>query len=181
MNRFASLTVSAALAASAIPAFAENCTDTHFTALASSDCRGSFSGNINGAGAEITFLDATWGASFTYLGKSDDPGSGPFTGNPAVTTNGTLTFDSPISGEFIIGLKAADNFSYYLFDAASPITSLTFDTTAGVGVNQRGMPQGLSHANLYVGVTAVPEPETYALMLAGLAIMGWFARRRIGR
>ena len=29
-------------------------------------------------------------------------------------------------------------------------------------------------------VTAVPEPETYALMLAGLGVMGWVARRRRG-
>ena len=27
-------------------------------------------------------------------------------------------------------------------------------------------------------VNAVPEPETYALMLAGLGVVGWAARRR---
>jgi PEP-CTERM motif len=27
-------------------------------------------------------------------------------------------------------------------------------------------------------VTAVPEPETYALMLGGLSLVGWMARRR---
>jgi len=29
-----------------------------------------------------------------------------------------------------------------------------------------------------VSVTAVPEPESYAMMLAGLALMGTIARRR---
>jgi hypothetical protein len=28
-------------------------------------------------------------------------------------------------------------------------------------------------------VGAVPEPETYALMLAGLAAVGWVSRRRV--
>ncbi|MEO8125343.1 MAG: PEP-CTERM sorting domain-containing protein [Burkholderiales bacterium] len=27
-------------------------------------------------------------------------------------------------------------------------------------------------------MTAVPEPQTYALMTAGLGVIGWFARRR---
>ena len=29
-----------------------------------------------------------------------------------------------------------------------------------------------------LSVAAVPEPETYALMLAGLGVVGWVARRR---
>jgi PEP-CTERM motif len=29
-----------------------------------------------------------------------------------------------------------------------------------------------------VPVGAIPEPETYALMLGGLALVGWMARRR---
>jgi PEP-CTERM motif len=32
-----------------------------------------------------------------------------------------------------------------------------------------------------VGVAAVPEPETYAMMLAGLGLMGFVARRRTAR
>ena len=29
-----------------------------------------------------------------------------------------------------------------------------------------------------VAITAVPEPSTYALMLAGLGVIGWLGRRR---
>jgi hypothetical protein len=159
------------------PAHAENCADTTFTALASIDCAGSFVGNINGSASETTFLNTEFGSTFTYVGKSDDAGNGPFTSNPAVNMGGTLTFDSAISGMFVIGLKAANNYSYYLFDAVSPVTSLTFNSTAGVAVNVRGIPQDLSHANLYI-TTAVPEPETYALMLAGLGVVGFMAKRR---
>jgi hypothetical protein len=158
------------------PAWAENCADTTFATLSSIACEGSFVGNINGSASEITAIDGFFGASFTYAGKSDDPSFGPFTSNPTVSVGGTLTFDAPISGEFVIGLKAADNFSYYLFDALSPISSLTFSSTAGIAENKRGIPQDLSHAALYV--TAVPEPETYALMIVGLGLLGWTARRR---
>ena len=130
----------------------------------------------------MAFLDATWGATvggpFSYEGKSDDAGNGPFTSDPDVATNGTLTFDQAISGWFVIGLKAGNNHSYYLFHALSPITSLTFDSTAGVAVNRNGIPQDLSHANLYAVAPAIPEPETYALMMAGLAAVGFLSRRR---
>jgi hypothetical protein len=175
------LLLSAFLATTSLPALAENCTDTNWTLLADADCKGSFVGNINGDAAETTFLDATWGAtaggSFDYLGKSDDAGNGPFTGNPS-GTSGTLTFDTPITGWFVIGLKASNQYSYYLFDATSPISSLTFDSTAGVAVNRQGIPQGLSHAALYAVAAPVPEPETYALMMAGLAAVGFMSRRR---
>ena len=109
------LLLSAFLATTSLPALAENCADTTWSALAATDCEGSFLGNINGSPSEVAFLDATWGAlaggSFTYLGKSDDGGSGPFTSDPDVAVNGTLTFDTPITGWFVIGLKAGTNYS----------------------------------------------------------------------
>lgn len=40
-----------------------------------------------------------------------------------------------------------------------------------------GMALAVGSGTAYA-VTAVPEPETYALMLAGLALVGWAARRR---
>jgi hypothetical protein len=176
------LLLSAFLATTSLPALAEDCADTTWSTLAATDCVGSFSGNINGDPSEAAFLDSEWGAlaggSFSYLGKSDDAGNGPFTGDPDVATNGTLTFDEAISGWFVIGLKAANNHSYYLFNAVSPISSLTYDTTAGVATNRNDVPQALSHGNLYAVAQPIPEPETYALMMAGLAAIGFLSRRR---
>jgi hypothetical protein len=40
---------------------------------------------------------------------------------------------------------------------------------------------GLDNVSVTGTVAAVPEPETYALLLAGLAALGSFARRRSRR
>ena len=116
------------------------------------------------------------GATFAVLGKSDDANNGPFTSNPE-TTSGTLTFDTAQTGFFAVTLKAGNAFSTYLFDGGVlGLTSIDF-STAGVQVNQNGIPAELSHATL-IDVSPIPEPETYALMLAGLGAMGFVARRR---
>ena len=44
------------------------------------------------------------------------------------------------------------------------------------GVHLQGMPDGRSEK--LIAVTPVPEPETYALLLAGLGLLGTIARRR---
>jgi len=47
------------------------------------------------------------------------------------------------------------------------------------GAGQQGTDdEGWGIDNVKVSVTAVPEPETYALFLAGLGVMGAVARRR---
>lgn len=123
--------------------------------------------------ASVVGTDAT----FTVLGKSDDSGSGPFVSNMENATSGTLTFDTAQTGYFAISLKASDAFSVYLFNGGDAgVTSIDF-STLGVSVNGNGNAQGLSHATL-IGVTPIPEPETYALMLAGLGAVGLMARRR---
>lgn len=40
---------------------------------------------------------------------------------------------------------------------------------------------GLAIDNFSLSVTAVPEPKNYAMLLAGLGVMGFIARRRISR
>jgi hypothetical protein len=152
-------------------------------------CSGAWQGNISPQLADVEAQLATdfasfvgAGADFTLVGKSDDANSGPFVANAENATTGTLTFDTPITGMFVIGLKASDSFSFYLFDGGmSGLTSIDF-STAGVSLNGQGMAQGLSHAALFVlengPVPGIPEPQTYALLLGGLAAMAMVARRR---
>lgn len=161
---------------SPLAAWAENCGDTGFVAQAANDCRGSFAGTLNGAAAELAYLAAQWGGGWTYTGKSDDIGNGPFTANPQVAFSGVLGFDAPVSGDFVIGLQAGPQYSYYLFRGGSALGSLTFSSTEGVATSVQGNPLALSHASLYV--SAVPEPGGWALLTAGLLGVGWRVRRR---
>ena len=46
--------------------------------------------------------------------------------------------------------------------------------------NDNGNDHGLAIDNLTFSVTAIPEPGTYALLLAGLGVVGFLARRRRG-
>ena len=144
------------------------------------DCGGSFDGNnMNQEADVLAFISSEWGQTFTFQGSSDGPANGPFTSNPNGTT-GTLTFDSAMDGPFVLALKASNQFSLYYFDGSGPAIGSIDYSTLGVSVNKQGMPQGLSHASIYAGdlVPSIPEPETYALMLAGLGIVGFMARRR---
>jgi hypothetical protein len=148
-------------------------------------CSGAWSGNINNQTTDVNAeLAAAFGGTYTLLGYSNDTNNGPFS-NGSAATSGTLNFDLPITGEFIIGLKAGNAFSFYQFIGQVNRTSIDF-TTSGVQVNGNDIPAGLSHAALYVdpatstvGTTAVvPEPSTYAMMIGGLFALGVAARRR---
>ena len=171
--------------AQAFPAVPEACaagsltaTFTNLSTASYTACSGAWVGNVNpsSAAAVSAQIFSDFGLTASFFGKSDDAGNGPFTSNPS-TTSGTLTFDSARLGFFVIGLKSSTNFSLYEFNGGSlGISSIKFDTF-GVGVNKNGKSQDLSHAALYA-VTVVPEPESYALMLAGLAGIGFVARRR---
>jgi hypothetical protein len=139
-------------------------------------CRGAYVGNDANQQADVLqVIQADAGVPYVWLGKSDDANNGPFTSNPG-GTSGMLTFDSPITGFFVLSLKAGNFFSLYGFNGTN--TSSVSFTTIGVGVNANGGPLGLSHASLYVPATVVPEPSTYVLMATGLLAMGLIRRRR---
>jgi len=155
-------------------------TFTDLSTASYSACSGAWVGNLNPSSAadvEAQIAADFGGLVVSYTGKSDDGGFGPFAANLSSNT-GVLLFDTAQTGLFVLGLKAATNFSLYQFDGGTlGITSIAYDTF-GTAVNGNGVAQGLSHAAVYANVTVVPEPETYALLLAGLGAVGFVARRR---
>lgn len=55
-----------------------------------------------------------------------------------------------------------------LFHWNAPVTSFEIG----------GLPTGLSNYRAYSEIAAIPEPETYAMLIAGLGMMGAWVRRR---
>jgi hypothetical protein len=157
-----------------LSAQAEECNNTSWSALAATACRGALAGELTGSATELSYLGAELGGSWSYAGRSNDAGNGPFTGNPQVLFAGSVGFDAPQLGSFIVAMKAGDNHSFYRFDTTTPISQLVFDSTEGVAVTPQGNPLPLDYLVLYQAA-AVPEPQTALMLLAGAALL---VRRR---
>jgi hypothetical protein len=88
------------------------------------------------------------------------------------------------------GCSGSGNFFCFAgYAAAAPSMSFTFSLTAAAGALDAYAPDfkidWIGSQNNYdlvslplASVNAVPEPETYAMMLAGLGLMGALVRRR---
>lgn len=58
-------------------------------------------------------------------------------------------------------------------------TAAFIEFSQGIGPIEPGLPAGLVLIDdLYLGVAAIPEPGTYAMLLAGLGLVGFMVRRR---
>ncbi len=155
------------------PVLCEHSFETIFANAGHIGCQGPTVGNI-AANQNNVATFAGYG-SFDFIGASDD-GSGVFTQDINGVTSGQFTLSSPQTGLFVLGLKGGNTYSLYLFDGGvAGIGTLNFDTFGIAKGNGKAGP-GLSHAALFT--SAVPEPETWALLLGGLFAVGAFVRRQ---
>jgi len=129
--------------------------------------------------------DSSWGSptTFHYYGQSF-----------ADSFQFSLSGDAKIS--LYLGTVSLGDWSVYVTDAGTGKMLTSFDKPTGtfdvasLGAGSynlwvSGNPLG-DHGSYSIGITssptlAVPEPETYAMLLAGLGIVGAVARRRRAR
>lgn len=121
---------------------------------------------------------ALYGINSGNLYRVTDPNAGTLAlvGSLGVATTGLDGFDiSGLTGASFAALSNSTNSgsSFYTINLSTGAASLV-----GVFSQTVGLVQDVTAATQAPQVSAVPEPETYAMMLLGLAGMGWVARRR---
>jgi hypothetical protein len=164
---------------------------------ASGATRASAAGTSNGVGWRIDGFD-------TWSGRTVTSGSFAFAALPVSTdnlhpsTDFTIVFDRPVSS-LLVALgndNTTDSINFGRVPTAFSGLSLSgtqivlnnaagglalfenIDALTVTHSNTNGVTDGFDFA--FHVVASVPEPETYALLLAGLGLVGWASRRRAG-
>ncbi|NJC35135.1 hypothetical protein GGR88_002649 [Sphingomonas jejuensis] len=140
------------------------------------------SGNDSESAVEAAIRAATGiTTDITLYGKSDD-NAGLFAFNPvnpANTQSGTWdVLNNSVLISFV-SVKAANNFAVYQL-GGSGANSGSY-SSSGLLTNNGRNQADVSHLSFWTArVAAVPEPATWAMMIAGFGLVGGAMRRRIG-
>jgi len=141
------------------------------------------------AGQSVIFVegDASTASTFisTWFGTSVPAGLlvGYYSGNGVgLSTSGDAINIYSASGvlQASVSFGASDaSAPYQTFDNAAGLNNTSISQLSVVGVNGAFVASGsVSEIGSPGSIAAVPEPETYAMLLAGLGLVGAMARKR---
>jgi len=136
-------------------------------------------GNATGttdSAIDASFASAWFGANIPAgltIGNYGGSGVGLSTGGDALNI-----FNS--SGNLVTGVSFGNSTTGKSFDNAAGLSNVTLTQLSAVGVNGAFIAYNGAETGSPSTIAAIPEPETFAMMLAGLGLIGAVARKRQG-
>lgn len=138
-----------------------------------------------GAGQSVVFMEGTGSANATFISTwfGAKPPAGFAIGNYAGSGIGLSTGGDQVNIFSNVGvLQAKVSFGSstrgQTFDNAAGLNGTVVSQLSSVGINGAFMNGSGEIGSPGAIAAAVPEPETYAMLLAGLGLVGAIARRR---
>lgn len=139
------------------------------------------------AGQSVIFIEGTGSANATFIstwfGASAPAGFviGNYSGSGiglGTSGDGVNIFNAAGVSQASVSFGASDSISpYQTFDNAAGATG-TISQLSAVGINGAFLSASSNEIGSPGAIAAVPEASTYGMMLAGLGLVGFMARRR---
>ena len=142
---------------------------TFVAALLAAASASSFAAISFDADGYLSFGATPGNSGFTNVFTFDSLAPGQYDVDLSLSSLGITWTSGDLDGHQItFGQTGANYFGFLNYTGSAPITL----TLKGMGSANN------SHFSGEVTVSAVPEPESYAMLLAGLGLIGTIARRR---